>query len=522
MHDLLAAAEKALEARDLVRLLTALLDAWRGNRVLALADAIDHVSRAFEPTVAPLGAVGPKKSYAAWLERAARAEPADLVVLLPDLLDGPPAHVRAKLEALEAFGDDPRIAAHLADYLTHSSGWLPTSPVGTAIFKALARHGDGRTVDVVRGSPFTDPEAEDQGWRQKKLEALAKAVGKHRTTPLGDRAQATLDQVRALQAGPSAGEVNFAAAADPAARAVATDQLLEQGGPRGEFVVLQQAKKVRALNAAEKKREEALLAAHRKKWMGGVARILDPAKSRFEDGVLVGGEVECGLDDLDAVLEAPEWATVRSIESAWELDLRLFRRWPGITNVRITSLSQLLALTDADPPLAIRELTYAGPDQHPTEAEREALTVARGLPALTHLSISGYWHRPSALGYLLEGPLAHRLERLVYTRRYAIAEWIALLDRAPPNLHVGSIGYDGRGACLDFTRDAGGRFTQLVVHFETPREDVRRNFDRLLEALALVPVGLLTSVQLDPRLEAPTKAQRARLEEVVAKVVGAR
>ncbi|MBK7401939.1 MAG: hypothetical protein IPJ34_38235 [Myxococcales bacterium] len=427
-----------------------------------------------------------------------------------------------KLEALEAFGEDPRIAAHLADYLTHSSDWLPTSPVGTAIFKVLARHGHARTLDVLRSSPFNDPRAHDQAWRQRKLEALAKAVAKHRTTPLGDRARATLDQVRALPAGPSPGEVNFVAAADPATRAVATDQLLEQGGPRGEFVVLQQAKKVRALTAAEKKREEALLAAHRKKWMGGVAKILDPAKSRFEDGVLVGGEVESGMDELSAVLDAPEWATVRFVESSWELDLRLFRRWPGITSVRVTSLSHLLTLTDADPPLAIRELTYAGPNQQPTVVEREALMVARGLPALTHLSISGYWHKPSNLGYLVEGPLARRLERLVYTRRYAIAEWVALLDGAPPNLRVGSIGYDGRGACLDFTRDAAGRFTQLVVNFETPREDVRRNFDRMLEALALVPAGLLTSVQLDPRLDAPTKAHRARLEEVVAGLVRSR
>lgn len=511
-----SAVQEAVVARDHVASLRALLEAWRANRAPELAEAVEHVSRALEPTVAPLGATGPKKAYEAWLARAAKADPVDLVMLLRDLFDGPPAYIRARLQALEVHGDDPRIATVLCEYLVESGDWLPGTPVGTAIFKLLGRHGDARVLPALAG--FADPARAELEWRTKKLDALAKTIGKYRVTPLGKEALETLARVRTIDAGPTRGEASFVAAKDVPARAVATDSLLEEGGPRGEFIVLQQTRRLRPLTAAEKKREEALLAAHRKKWMGGVAKILDPAKSVFEDGVLVGGEVECGMDDLQKVIDAPEWSSVRFVDfGGWTPDAALFRRWPTITRATVTSARHFVDLANADPPLALTGLVYAGPDQHPTEVERDALTVARGLPALTHLSISGYWHEPSALAWILEGELARRLTRLSYTRRLSIVGFLELLARAPQNLEVGTMGYDDRGARIDFTRDETARFSRAVVGFTPPKEDVRKQFDKMLAALDAVPNGLLTHVEIDSKLEAPTKAHRARLDEIAAR-----
>ncbi|MCX5745817.1 MAG: hypothetical protein NT062_25355 [Proteobacteria bacterium] len=524
----LARVHEALLSRDHAKALEALLVAWRGNREPALAAMIAHLTRALEPSIAPLEATGPKQMHQAWLTRAKRGDLVDLAMLLRDLFDGPPAHIRARLEALDVYEADPRIAARLVEYVDESGDWLPNTPVGTAIFKALARHGDGGVMGPLRA--FAAPDAEDHAWRARKLDALEVAVGKYRVTPLDRAARDVLARVAAIAAGPTTGEASFVAAArDPEARMVATDRLLEEGGPRGEFVILQQLKRTRALTPAERSREQALLVAHRKQWMGGVAKILDPAKAVFEDGVLVGGEVECGTDDLSKVIDAPQWSTVRFVDfGGWKPDLALLRRWPTITRVSMTGADALVAVANAAPALALTGVCYFGPEGERTStAERAALLVAPGLPALEELTISGYRHAPTALAWILGGALARRLRRIRITRRLgaydaesvvSLTELLTMLADAPANLEVGTLGSTA-GPRIDVSRDDRGRFTRAVVGFVPPKQDVRSQFDKLLAALAGTPKGLLTSVTIDPTLTAPTKAHRARLDAIVAAMI---
>lgn len=505
-----------VERQKATALLRALLVAHRANPAPELADAIAHVSKVVDRYVAPLGAVGARKAYEAWLARAAHGDPADLELLLRDLFDGPGAFIRAKLVALEAFDTDPRIATAVVAHVVGSTYYVGT-PVGTALFKALERHGDARIVAAIRASSFLSPDDDtDLGWRTKKLEALAKAVAKRKVTPLGEAARTQLAQAMALGGATTAGEVSFASAKDEPARAVATDQLLEEGGPRGEFVVLQRAKKLRPLTAAEAKREATLLAAHAKRWMGKVAKVLEPKNAVFEDGVLVGGELEYGADQ---VLDAPEWSTVRWIAASGGVEevLALVRRWPTIEHVRVVGALDFAALAHADPPLGLRSVAYSGPDRAPSPAEREALLGAPGLPALEELGITGYWHEPAAIAWILEGPLAHRLRRLTYdSKSLAVAAWATLMAGAPPTLERGRI--CRRGAWVDVTRDAEGRMTHARIGFDPPVEGVRKSFEKLLAVLEALPPGTFRRVEVDGALVAPTKALRAQLDAAVARL----
>lgn len=96
---------------------------------------------------------------------------------------------------------------------------------------------------------------------------------------------------------------------DPAPRQVLADALLERGDPRGAFIQRQLAAPPSdpAARAAEQAAQQALV---RREWLGAAAPAFGELP-RFAGGFLYAGTVDGELDE--AVLAAPEWATLREL-----------------------------------------------------------------------------------------------------------------------------------------------------------------------------------------------------------------
>jgi hypothetical protein len=97
------------------RLLDELLQLWRKHRAPELVPLVEQASRAAAARRPP---VSPQKTMQlGWLSRSAARDPADLPHLLHVLTDARSAEALARLDALAAWADDPRLVTHLLDYV---------------------------------------------------------------------------------------------------------------------------------------------------------------------------------------------------------------------------------------------------------------------------------------------------------------------------------------------------------------------------------------------------------------------
>lgn len=101
--------------------------------------------------------------------------------------------------------------------------------------------------------------------------------------------------------------------------------LRDAGDPRGEFIALQLARaRGETLSKEQDKRERALLKAHGEAWLGLFAPLVRKPDCLFERGfpsVLWFKTVTTAaqIAAFEAILAAPEWATVRKTESLLKL-----------------------------------------------------------------------------------------------------------------------------------------------------------------------------------------------------------
>ena len=292
----------AFEAREPVRALELVLDAWRRTREPRLAELI-----------AKLGAlVATKVAAGAWETEAARRRPEALTSLLATIV-GTSKVMKERALLLGAWASDPRLDRWVvAQYEKPPFTSTGSGPFWTALKKltvkladpvardALAKVKSGRLEGVELGPP--QPVVPLDADALTHLGALEKALEQRAAPSKGQRTTTELlDEV-------------LEKPADLTLRHVLMDALLEQGHPRGHLLALQL--KEGPLTAAEKKKEKALIAEHWDELLGPLAPALKP-DSRFARGFLVHAELRAPTSATveNALAGAKGHALWRTVES---------------------------------------------------------------------------------------------------------------------------------------------------------------------------------------------------------------
>lgn len=206
----LDAVAKALTAGKAATALSAALEAWRAARAPALADLIDTISAKL--------AAPPIASDLEWTKVAVARDPLVLGPLLASVRDLPVSFLPTVVQKLDAFPDDPRIAAAARDWIldppTQSSS---TYPFWTGLYKLLERLADARVIAAIderlalpmeASKQFPDAKAKkpSQFWG-KFYAALEKTRAK-----LEQQSPASVDRAAIAKLGKLAGTLKVAAA----------------------------------------------------------------------------------------------------------------------------------------------------------------------------------------------------------------------------------------------------------------------------------------------------------------------
>jgi uncharacterized protein (TIGR02996 family) len=293
------AAGGAIADGDVLGALHVLLGAWRTKKAPAIADAIDALSARITKHLPPIEGAKPPALHAAWIEVARRGHEADVDRLAPALLGEPKNTLDERLSELVARPADPRIATALLAMVQHP----PTTAydrfgMWTFVFDHLLALGDVRVrapASVIQRDP---PPAFAGNWPvlTKKLARFMKALPKLAEPALTDDESVAVDALaRAITNAPegsfvkaaegllaktaaqaaSAGRTHeeflaaiYAAPEDDAPRLVYADWLLEQGDPRGEFIMKQFQDPKVASGAPD---------VHKKLWIAPIAPLLEGA-----------------------------------------------------------------------------------------------------------------------------------------------------------------------------------------------------------------------------------------------------
>jgi uncharacterized protein (TIGR02996 family) len=222
---------------------------------------------------------------------------------------------------------------------------------------------------------------------------------------------------------------------DDEPRRVYADALLERGDPRGELIALQLERERRRglVSIADAERERALIATHRRAWLGPLAAVVQ--NEQFRRGFLDACTVtKAAPAQLAAALASPIWRTLRTLDT----DDMALATHPALVSLRTSSMTPAalaeLAARPAPLPLAAAIGTGVQTQRQAFDDENERWVhtrlvygIAPGTPAewggaLTvgalgnlrslQLAGSGAVLAASALGWLLESPLGAQLTEL--------------------------------------------------------------------------------------------------------------
>jgi uncharacterized protein (TIGR02996 family) len=241
-------------------------------------------------------------------------------------------------------------------------------------------------------------------------------------------------------------------------RLVYADWLAERGDPRGEFIVLQ-FEGTRGPKPVEREQREARLErAHWKTWVGPLAPHLRKGQLRFARGFL---EACCwrtvSRPKVAQVIGDPVWSTVEELafsdgsagrsseadESAAHPVVPLIadRAMRSLRAVEGLGTNEMAALCTLDRPLRIERAFFYG-HQPLDDNARGLLSKAASLPSLRTLGyvpLDPFRTTPAALRWVMQAPIARRLERLVVGEQSPLGAWHAELVRSGgelPSLEV--------------------------------------------------------------------------------------
>ncbi|MCB9675959.1 MAG: hypothetical protein H6737_12625 [Alphaproteobacteria bacterium] len=422
--------------------LRAARDAWVESADPALVGLMDrlavHVPRP------PIAKQGRESHAAAWARRCADDDPADLDVLIDDLLGRhQPGCDGDAMRALALRTPDPRAALRIAAFLESRVGlsssnrwfwlrgiWLVAStgePTSCAALRRWQQAHAGRT----------------KPWGQMVARELAKLEPTERPVrpmagiaALAERIAAPAAEGRDLTA---LWADAWATPTDLAVRAVLADRLQEEGDPRGQLIALQLE---RGPHGKPGREERALLKQWERTWLGVIEPVVLRSGTQWEGGFLTA----CRYGNRPAKGDertADEWRTVETIDvsamvwvpSAFDLfDHAPFESLRDVWGIAAWDLDQL----------GSRSWRSLGLRSYPGQIERlvGAPGVLDGLPQLELLCVEdmeGLTH--DHVRRLLAHPSVRRLDTLRVSAR--LVEGLAALVQPGTALQVRVVAWVG-------------------------------------------------------------------------------
>ncbi|MEO8699108.1 MAG: TIGR02996 domain-containing protein [Kofleriaceae bacterium] len=417
----------ALDAGDHALALREVLESWELCKHERITAVIEELSRRVAKTRQSPGGKKLPEKQAAWLELAAKRDPADLEHLLATLAQiKKKAELEARLTALEGRAD-PRIATALHGLLEHPP--IPGSTGMEAVRQALrmvVAIGDPRSLAALQHVASINAEGGGTAaYELRRMLPSTRSSLSGREATLSPEQLYMLDVIEGVLARAGGAKRDpaelfaavYAHPDDDGPRAVLADLLQEQGDPRGEFIALQLA---RGRDGKRTRREAALLKEHGRQWLGAIAPAIPKDGVVFERGFLAKCRTvnERRLSGALAICAQAEWATVEAIElGPWEHVRELLGAMPAL-RVLVTegNVGQLCS----HPKLEKIHVKFV----YQTKDSEHLATLV--LPALRELAISWcYATLPEMQPFLNATPSLQRLSLDVGD----LAAWIPWLAR---------------------------------------------------------------------------------------------
>lgn len=261
---------------DKSALLWRLMDAWAQSFDDRLIAPIVAAGAAESARRGALSGASKGELERAWHELARSKDPVDVQRLLDTPWPGAWKLALERVQALERFPPDPRIAAAVKEHSARYTSWA-----GRAVGSAAERVGFKMHQPKLRDAP----------------EELLREVVK--LTPH----QADLDALwQSFWEDPR----------DESRRVVLADALQSAGDPRGEFISLQLAIERGAADASAQKRADVLLKQHIDSWSGGLPGV-QLASREYRRGFLCALKLRPDGEHLPKSLARNEWRTVERL-----------------------------------------------------------------------------------------------------------------------------------------------------------------------------------------------------------------
>ncbi len=328
-------AVKAFEANDLAACRRELAAVWKQTRHPRLGPLVAALDGKTSALVAELGGLSSRVAA----ERVAALAPWDA-----------PAIEEALFRVLEA----PPWRA------------LSAAPFFSQAVKALS-HSEGARL-LALGERYSDVIPTSAGHRYGKLMVRAgKAARKKQWPELASEPLDALEKALVGKAVPKSRTLEqlyaavYAAPTDDGPRRVLADALLEAGDPRGELIALQ-------LSGGDPERVEALLKKHGEKWLGPLAKGVNPEFVRWRAGFPEAVGLFRSLALLPKAVGHAEWATVRHAHLAVD-------RW-----TQAKARAQLVELLTSPHCRALESVRWLRPDV--------MVEVAARKPRWRHVGVS--------------------------------------------------------------------------------------------------------------------------------------
>lgn len=281
-------------------------------------------------------------------------------------------------------------------------------------------------------------------------------------------------------------------------RQVCADALSEAGDVRGEFIALDLASQLTAL---QRKRHAALRKQCSAAFLGPIATFAFAKDLRFENGfpvaVCLGRQatrVDVSDEAQDAIVGVPEWSTIEAVDLfKWDRPTRALVEAESMRSLKrvFCADESLFALKKK---LALEDIYFVSQSSH---AEHAPFFKSTAVPRLKKLSFHPRERKAdAAFRGLWRSPVMRQLEVLeVTTTSGNFTEWESLLTKVPSNVKNVNLRLFSPDHVWRFERVEGGWRGSLWVYAHDAREAERLAKSRALVRSLLPAVKLMAGEQ---------------------------
>ena len=517
----------AIGAGELDECCEALLELWRGKRLVSYARAIDRVTAIHDE-----GRACPN-SEDAWNALAKDRKAIDVGRLAASCVDGQAKKVDERLEGMTTWPEDPRIGR--AMFVAFESLVFADRPrTWNLVGDLLVRNVDARMAEALEG--FQNVWGENKAWKAARRKygkaALAALATKE---PTAEEAKASAKLEEAIDAYDASRPVTerglleaiLASPKENGPRLVYSDWLIERGHPRGELITLQCADEPDANKIKE------LQSAHARTLLGPAA-CLPYSSLAYELGTSKKSMFDRGLlAKIDVRYNMPAWL-YEGHPHLWFIEEVNAGRVNGVVAAAVAKASRSLrhfkggidairALAGAPEPLAIERVglhhfhEVKAPLAEAFQKDKDGIDGI-GLSKVKHFEIS--WYGPTYLpglpDRLVRSPLFESLESLTVSTE-DLASVLAALKKYERKVALLTLSRSDAEYALDVTLDAKlvpKKIALRSIDGEARTVQLQNELSPLTKALVSLKLPQSTKLVVASNLNLDATTQKT-LEDVV-------